>query len=267
MADSYFRSVMSVLRFVKPHEKVALDRAKDVILKDCKVMIRESLGQLALNHHVGWESDIVPCEKFQDISRDVRVFEHGQPLFPREPNAIKNACSLIACQVSFIIPNLNVIIQVEEWHSSDRLHGTVRAPRSAQIRALKCRWVSPGGPWGPARYYFDFRGEEQIYDTLERSVDGDLLAQIYLETRRGLELANQGGARAKVEEIELLELYAEPAGSGGFMATATWNVGGSVGHWGHMHQRRNQYRAELVVSPVDGIWKLVDLEILLEERL
>ena len=114
---------------------------------------------------------------------------------------------------------------------------------------------------------FDFRGEEQIYDTLERSVDGDLLAQIYLETRRGLELANQGGARAKVKEIELLDLYAEPAGSGGFVATATWNVGGSVGHWGHMHQRRNQYRAELIVSPVDGIWKLVDLEILLEERL
>ena len=48
--------------------------------------------------------------------------------------------------------DLNVIIQVEEWHSSDRLHGTVRAPRSAQIRALKCRWVSPGGPWGPTRY-------------------------------------------------------------------------------------------------------------------
>ena len=40
--------------------------------------------------------------------------------------------------------DLNVIIQVEEWHSSDRLHGTVRAPRSAQIRALKCRWVSLG---------------------------------------------------------------------------------------------------------------------------
>ena len=114
---------------------------------------------------------------------------------------------------------------------------------------------------------FDFRDEEQIYDTLERSVDGNLLAQIYLETRRGLELANQGGARAKVKEIELLDLHAESAGRGGFVATATWNVAGSVGHWGHMHQRRNQYRAELVVSPIDGVWKLVDLEILLEERL
>ena len=114
---------------------------------------------------------------------------------------------------------------------------------------------------------FDFREEEQIYDTLERSVDGDLLAQIYLETRRGLVLANQGGARAKVKEIALLDLDAKPAGRGGFVATATWNVAGSVGHWGHMHERRNQYQAELSVSPVDGVWKLVELEILLEERL
>jgi hypothetical protein len=114
---------------------------------------------------------------------------------------------------------------------------------------------------------FDFRGEEQIYDVLEKSVEGDLLARIYLETQRGLELANQGGARAKVKEVELVALEAEPAGDGVFVANATWNVGGSVGHWGHVHQRRNQYRAELRVAPVAGTWKLADMEILEEERL
>jgi hypothetical protein len=114
---------------------------------------------------------------------------------------------------------------------------------------------------------FDFREEGQIYDVLAKSVEGDLLARIYLETRRGLELANQGGARAKVKEIELLDLSAEAAQRGAFFATATWNVAGSVGHWGHVHQRRNQYRAELRVAPVDGSWKLVGLEILEEERL
>jgi hypothetical protein len=114
---------------------------------------------------------------------------------------------------------------------------------------------------------FDFRGEEQIYDVLQKSVEGDLLATIYLETRRGLELANQGGARAKVKEVELVALEAETAADGAFVADATWNVGGSVGHWGHVHQRRNQYRAELRVAPVDGSWKLADMEILEEERL
>lgn len=114
---------------------------------------------------------------------------------------------------------------------------------------------------------FDFREEERIYDTLERSVAGDLLTRIYLETRRGLELANQGGARAKVKEIEMAGLEAAPAEGGGFRARATWIVGGSVGHWGHVHQRRNQYQAELDIRPVAGAWKLAGIEILQEERL
>ncbi len=114
---------------------------------------------------------------------------------------------------------------------------------------------------------FDFREEEQIYDVLAKSASGDLLGKLYLETRRGLELANQGGARAKVKEIEMIELDAAAAAGGGFVATARWNVAGSVGHWGHVHQRQNQYRAELAIAPVEGSWKLVGLEVLEEERL
>ena len=113
---------------------------------------------------------------------------------------------------------------------------------------------------------FDFRGEEAIYDVLAQSADGELLTQLFLETRRGLELANQGGARAKVKTIELVELETEPA-EGGFRSEATWNVTGSVGHWGHLHERRNQYRAELTIAAREGDWKLVGLEILDEKRL
>jgi hypothetical protein len=114
---------------------------------------------------------------------------------------------------------------------------------------------------------FDFRDEERIYDTLERSVAGDLLEQIYLETRRGLELQSQGGARAKVKEVALEAIETEPADDGAFTARATWQVGGSVGHWGHLHERRNRYRADLTVAPVDGAWRLTRVEILEEERL
>jgi hypothetical protein len=114
---------------------------------------------------------------------------------------------------------------------------------------------------------FDYRQEEQIYDTLDRSVTGDLLARIYLETRRGLELANQGGARAKVKSIELIETSARAGEGAAFVARATWNVHGSVGHWGHVHQRSNRYQAELEITPVDGVWKLAGLEIIDEERL
>jgi len=53
----------------------------------------------------------------------------------------------------------------------------------------------------------------------------------------------------------------------GFRSRCTWNVAGSVGHWGHIHRRRNRYEAELLVEPVDGAWKITGLELLAEERL
>jgi len=114
---------------------------------------------------------------------------------------------------------------------------------------------------------FDYRQEEQVYDILGRSVEGDLLEEIYLETRRGLELTNQGGARVRVKEIELTEISARRGENGAFVARATWNVFGSVGHWGHIHTRSNRYEAELEITPSDGVWKLSRLEILDEQRL
>ena len=115
---------------------------------------------------------------------------------------------------------------------------------------------------------FDYREEDRIYDTLEQSISGELLTDVYLETRRSLELENQGGARAKVKEVEVLSAESEPLdGVTGFAAQGTWNVAGSVGHWGHIHQRRNQYEARFTVEAIAGIWKITGLEILQEERL
>jgi hypothetical protein len=115
---------------------------------------------------------------------------------------------------------------------------------------------------------FDYREESDIYDILERSVSGDLLTDIYLETQRGLELANQGGARAKVQDVAMQSLEILPGEhSGEFRANATWNVNGSVGHWGHVHARVNQYQAELDIEAVEGRWKLTGMNVLQEQRL
>ncbi len=114
---------------------------------------------------------------------------------------------------------------------------------------------------------FDYRGEEAVYDVLARSVTGDLLADVYLETRRGLELANQGGAQVKVKDIEMLETRLTSDDDAGFTVEARWNVAGSVGHWGHIHQRSNGYHANISVADIDGAWMLTGLEILQEERL
>jgi hypothetical protein len=114
---------------------------------------------------------------------------------------------------------------------------------------------------------FDYRGEEVIYDVLARSASGDLLTEIYLETRRGLELTSQGGARVKVKDIEMLDSALIGSQGDSLTVESRWNVSGSVGHWGHIHQRKNGYHAKLEISEIDGAWKLTGLEILEEERL
>jgi hypothetical protein len=114
---------------------------------------------------------------------------------------------------------------------------------------------------------FDYRGEEVIYDVLEKSVSGELLTDIYLETQKGLELVNQGGARVKVKttDVNNAELVARDGNR--LTIASDWTVSGSVGHWGHIHQRNNAYRANIEISEIDGIWKLTGLEILEEQRL
>jgi len=114
---------------------------------------------------------------------------------------------------------------------------------------------------------FDYRDEEAIYDAIARTTSGDLLTEIYLQTRRSLELANQGGARAKVSTVDVLEATPEPVDGEGFRARTTWNVTGSVGHWGHVHQRSNQYLAEITVRAIDDAWRITELDVLSEERL
>jgi hypothetical protein len=107
-----------------------------------------------------------------------------------------------------------------------------------------------------------------IYDALARSADGDVLTNVYLQTRQSLELKNQGGARAKVQEIEMLATEQSGLeGEAGFVATCSWKVSGSVLHWGHVHRRANQYYARFAVKAVDGMWKISDLEPLEETRI
>ncbi len=117
---------------------------------------------------------------------------------------------------------------------------------------------------------FDYRKESDIYDTLDRSAEGELLTQIYLEVRRSLELENQGGARVRIQNVDLRDCKVEdpaPGGEVGFVAACEWVAVGEVTHWGHTHDRVNRYFADLTVHPVEGQWKLTALEMEKEERL
>ncbi len=115
---------------------------------------------------------------------------------------------------------------------------------------------------------FDVRDENRVYDRLAMSVTGDQLAKVYLENRQAMELENRGGARANVDEVEVLGINGvTPSGEGGFIADAVWTVSGSVNHFGHTHYRRNKNHARVTFVRDEDAWKIRDIELIEEKRL
>ena len=116
---------------------------------------------------------------------------------------------------------------------------------------------------------FDFRAEEDVYDKLAISVSGDLLTDIYLQNRRSFAIERAGGAQAKIRSVEIEHAVAERLDDRplAYAIKAEWSAQGSVGHWGQVHTRRNRYDTTVTVEAVDGAWKIVDLEVLEEQRI
>lgn len=116
---------------------------------------------------------------------------------------------------------------------------------------------------------FDYRKESDVYDVLAKSVAGELLTKVYLEVQKSLELESQGGARARVYELDLRKcelIEATKKHTDGFNVRCSWVAIGTVTHWGHTHDRVNRYEAQLSVAVVDGEWKLKSLDLLNQER-
>ena len=116
---------------------------------------------------------------------------------------------------------------------------------------------------------FDFREEEDVYDRLVTSVSGSLLSEIYLQNRKSLVVTQAGGAQARVKEVKIQDVDMSPLKERplGLLFRAKWTALGTVGHWGHIHTRKNLYDANITVEPVDGAWKITDLELLEEKRI
>lgn len=125
---------------------------------------------------------------------------------------------------------------------------------------------------------FDQRTESGVYDVLARSIQGDMLEKVYLQTAESLLIDKQSSTRLHVTELEAhVDALKQIKKPNGFIADAQWTVLGTVGHWGHQHQRVNRYTAKVTVKsdrlPKDSTkerpasWKITTLEILDEKRL
>jgi hypothetical protein len=118
---------------------------------------------------------------------------------------------------------------------------------------------------------FDYREEKDVYDSLSKSVAGDLLDRLYQRIYGSLVYQEAEGAVARVQRFELLDCSLgktfEREGALAFETGASWQVEGGVYHWGHTHSRLNEYRANYTIADIEGSWRIVEEEVLSATRI
>ena len=128
---------------------------------------------------------------------------------------------------------------------------------------------------------FDYETEDQVYDVLSQSVDGELLDDIYTEVYHSLIVTDKGSsAVCKVQKVEVLNCAAEPIlgegeGSSGkkpdkatsFEIRCHWRVHGFVTHHEHTHRRVNEYAADFTLARLEEGWKITGIEVDTQNRL
>lgn len=112
---------------------------------------------------------------------------------------------------------------------------------------------------------FDHHDENLIYDRLAKSISGELLSDVYLETRKSMEVKNQGGLRISVKEVTVTELESVDDNVEEPTYRCRWRVSGWIGHWGHVHRRENEHVAQIKIAARDGSWKITAMELLDEQ--
>lgn len=115
---------------------------------------------------------------------------------------------------------------------------------------------------------FAFHEERKTYAALRNAVNGPLLRTLYLQIRRSLLMAEQGGSRSRVLSVKPVagKLIGATSPSH-FEMEYSWRVVGEVEHWGHIHTRENEYVAKLSVRNTEGYWKLEDVKFLSQKRI
>lgn len=116
---------------------------------------------------------------------------------------------------------------------------------------------------------FDYHREDEIYDALANSVAGPQLQSMYLDIRESLRIKEEGGAAARIEEVNFIEGHSvrpsESAKSPSFGYRCRWDLVGTIEHWGHVHQRTTQYDAMFDVELIDDAWKITSMQIVDQE--
>ncbi len=116
---------------------------------------------------------------------------------------------------------------------------------------------------------FNLQDENAAFDNLETNLSEDLVADVYLDSRRRLTAGTRQGAKVTVKDVSVMSVEAVTSalkGEKSFTYPCKWIVTARVQHLQHIHDRQNIYLGELTIRVEDDRWKITRLILKSEER-
>ncbi len=254
---------------------------------------RKTLSRIGANNIFEWTSP-----KDSPVTQELPLAPVVAEL-PAIPTVRVPALSLIALALSLasLIPMARRKLRSKDVWTAVPLLCAAAASWIFDVGTFTTRWGSPPQIshdearrvvtqlMANAYEAFRYRGENEVYDALAVSTSGEVLEELYLQIQQSLRMAEQGGAVARVKQIDIIEAVRQAPPSTGnppqsefaFTCLCRWNITGTVEHWGHIHQRTNQFQASLLVEPIpvhpDDVtstehhWKLTRIDVTDSQRL
>lgn len=154
----------------------------------------------------------------------------------------------------FTVPLANYRVQ-SPFHSP-------RAPTAQEARPIMARLLTD------TYLAFNLSDEDMAFDRLAENLADELVADVYLDSRRRLTTGTRKGAEVTVKDVSVLSV--DPAVSEGtgslFTYPCRWVVTARVKHWQHIHDRRNVYVGRLTLHVEENRWRIARLRLESEER-
>jgi hydrogenase/urease accessory protein HupE len=114
---------------------------------------------------------------------------------------------------------------------------------------------------------FNLADEDAAFDRLARNLSQDLVADVYLDSRRRLTAGTREGAEVTVRDVSVMEVDdAIGMADNAFTYPCQWVVTARVRHLQHVHNRRNVYAGKLTIRVEGDRWKIAGLDLISEER-
>ena len=141
---------------------------------------------------------------------------------------------------------------------------TPRAPTPVEARHIMGRLLSD------TYLAFNITDENQAFDALEDNLSEDLIADVYLDSRRRLSAGTRMGAQVTVKTVDVKSVdrvLSKSQSHTSFTYPCQWVVTARVKHLKHVHDRQNIYLGELTIGIEDNRWKITKLVLKNEERI